>query len=141
MRMHSLVLYNWKICEYYWFHFAWFQMKFTCSTLQCLSLCNMLCYVHSTHTYHVWLNFRYFRNLGENKFPSLPKKGLNRILHLKTFNNPKLREFPAPETFPRIQVCNFSLFIFIVYLSVLMVTSCAIEHTLNHPYSCFSIRI
>lgn len=45
-----------------------------------------------------------FRNLGNNIFPNLPKTGLQRILHLKTFNNPKLREFPPPETFPRIQV-------------------------------------
>lgn len=45
-----------------------------------------------------------YRNLGNNIFPRLPKNGLNRVLHLKTFNNPKLREFPPPETFPRIQV-------------------------------------
>lgn len=34
----------------------------------------------------------------------MPQKGLRRILHLKTFNNPKLRDFPAPDAFPRIQV-------------------------------------
>lgn len=44
------------------------------------------------------------RNLGNNIFPRLPKNGLKNVLHLKTFNNPKLRDFPPPETFPRIQV-------------------------------------
>lgn len=38
----------------------------------------------------------------------MPKSGLHRILHLKTFNNPKLREFPPPETFPRIQTLILS---------------------------------
>ncbi|XP_037038816.1 lutropin-choriogonadotropic hormone receptor isoform X2 [Bradysia coprophila] len=47
-------------------------------------------------------------NLGNNIFPKLPKTGLHRILHLKTFNNPKLREFPAPDTFPRIQTLVLS---------------------------------
>ncbi|PSN50292.1 hypothetical protein C0J52_02861 [Blattella germanica] len=42
-------------------------------------------------------------NLGNNLFPELPSRGLDRLLHLKTFNNPNLREFPAPENFPRIQ--------------------------------------
>jgi leucine-rich repeat-containing G protein-coupled receptor 6 len=43
------------------------------------------------------------RNLGNNLFPVLPPRGLDRLLHLKTFNNPNLREFPSPEHFPRIQ--------------------------------------
>lgn len=30
------------------------------------------------------------------------------LLHLKTFNNPKLREFPPPDTFPRIQTLILS---------------------------------
>ncbi|XP_055600909.1 leucine-rich repeat-containing G-protein coupled receptor 5A-like [Uranotaenia lowii] len=42
-------------------------------------------------------------NLGNNVFPQLPSVGLGRLLHLKTFNNPNLREFPPPESFPRIQ--------------------------------------
>ncbi|XP_063916141.1 lutropin-choriogonadotropic hormone receptor isoform X4 [Zophobas morio] len=42
-------------------------------------------------------------NLGQNVFPHLPSAGLERLLHLKTFNNPNLREFPPPEEFPRIQ--------------------------------------
>ncbi|XP_060531004.1 thyrotropin receptor isoform X2 [Cylas formicarius] len=42
-------------------------------------------------------------NLGNNVFPQLPSGGLERLLHLKTFNNPNLREFPPPEDFPRIQ--------------------------------------
>lgn len=36
-------------------------------------------------------------------FPILPTAGLDRLLHLKTFNNPRLREFPPPESFPRVQ--------------------------------------
>ncbi|XP_050497267.1 follicle-stimulating hormone receptor [Diabrotica virgifera virgifera] len=42
-------------------------------------------------------------NLGNNIFPHLPSAGLERLLHLKTFNNPNLREFPPPTDFPRIQ--------------------------------------
>lgn len=55
------------------------------------------------------------RNLGNNIFPKLPKNGLKNVLHLKTFNNPKLRDFPAPETFPRIQV---SCFFFVIGVSL-----------------------
>lgn len=33
---------------------------------------------------------------------------MKRVLHLKTFNNPKLREFPPPDTFPRIQTLVLS---------------------------------
>lgn len=51
-----------------------------------------------------FLWFDIYRNLGNNIFPKLPKNGLKNVLHLKTFNNPKLREFPPPDTFPRIQV-------------------------------------
>jgi len=40
--------------------------------------------------------------LGNNKFPHLPEQGLSNLLHLKTFNNPNLREFPGPQHFPRI---------------------------------------
>ncbi|XP_055684982.1 lutropin-choriogonadotropic hormone receptor isoform X2 [Lutzomyia longipalpis] len=47
-------------------------------------------------------------NLGNNIFPQLPATGLHRLLHLKTFNNPKLRDFPPPETFPRIQTLVLS---------------------------------
>ncbi|KAJ8941631.1 hypothetical protein NQ318_010657, partial [Aromia moschata] len=42
-------------------------------------------------------------NLGNNIFPHLPSAGLEKLLHLKTFNNPNLREFPPPDDFPRIQ--------------------------------------
>lgn len=45
----------------------------------------------------------YFRNLGNNVFPELPYKGLNNLLHIKTFNNPNLKVFPPPEVFPKIQ--------------------------------------
>lgn len=47
-------------------------------------------------------------NLGNNIFPTLPTRGLDRLLHLKTFNNPHLREFPEPENFPRIQTLALS---------------------------------
>ncbi|KAI8121074.1 Lutropin-choriogonadotropic hormone receptor, partial [Lucilia cuprina] len=47
-------------------------------------------------------------NLGNNIFPELPSNGLQRLLHLKTFNNPKLRDFPTPDTFPRIQTLILS---------------------------------
>ncbi|OXA63321.1 Leucine-rich repeat-containing G-protein coupled receptor 5 [Folsomia candida] len=40
-------------------------------------------------------------NLGNNFFPDMPTKGLDRVVELKTFNNPNLREFPGPESFPR----------------------------------------
>lgn len=45
----------------------------------------------------------FYRNVGKNVFERLPTKGLERLLHLKTFNNPNLRQFPPPEHFPRIQ--------------------------------------
>ncbi|XP_015603819.1 lutropin-choriogonadotropic hormone receptor isoform X2 [Cephus cinctus] len=47
-------------------------------------------------------------NLGNNVFPTLPITGLSRLLHLKTFNNPALREFPAPDRFPRVQTMVLS---------------------------------
>jgi leucine-rich repeat-containing G protein-coupled receptor 6 len=40
--------------------------------------------------------------LGNNQFPHLPEQGLSNLYHLKTFNNPNLREFPGPQHFPRI---------------------------------------
>lgn len=48
------------------------------------------------------------RNLGNNIFPTLPIRGLAGLLHLKTFNNPALREFPSPERFPRVQTMLLS---------------------------------
>ncbi|XP_029045202.1 lutropin-choriogonadotropic hormone receptor isoform X2 [Osmia bicornis bicornis] len=47
-------------------------------------------------------------NLGNNIFPALPTLGLSGLLHLKTFNNPALREFPSPERFPRVQTMVLS---------------------------------
>ncbi|XP_043269827.1 follicle-stimulating hormone receptor isoform X2 [Venturia canescens] len=57
--------------------------------------------------------FREFRrledlNLGNNVFPTLPVHGLSGLLHLKTFNNPALREFPPPERFPRVRTMLLS---------------------------------
>lgn len=46
--------------------------------------------------------------MGNNIFPTLPTKGLQRLLHLKTFNNPKLRIFPPIEAFPRIRTLVLS---------------------------------
>ncbi|XP_039295282.1 lutropin-choriogonadotropic hormone receptor [Nilaparvata lugens] len=42
-------------------------------------------------------------NLGNNAFSELPTAGLERLLHLKTFNNGHLRDFPPPSAFPRVQ--------------------------------------
>ncbi|CAL7952107.1 unnamed protein product [Xylocopa violacea] len=47
-------------------------------------------------------------NLGNNVFPELPTLGLSGLLHLKTFNNPALKKFPAPESFPRVQTMTLS---------------------------------
>ncbi|XP_044016215.1 lutropin-choriogonadotropic hormone receptor isoform X2 [Aphidius gifuensis] len=47
-------------------------------------------------------------NLGNNIFPTLPIKGLSNLLHLKTFNNPALREFPTPDRFPKVQTMVLS---------------------------------
>ncbi|XP_031630816.1 leucine-rich repeat-containing G-protein coupled receptor 5-like [Contarinia nasturtii] len=47
-------------------------------------------------------------NLGNNIFPRLPKNGMKNVEHLKCFNNPNLREFPPPDTFPRIQTLVLS---------------------------------
>ena len=49
-----------------------------------------------------------FRNLGNNLFPELPSEGLEGVVHLKTFNNPNLREFPGPESFPRVRTLVLS---------------------------------
>ncbi|XP_078050544.1 G-protein coupled receptor rickets isoform X2 [Augochlora pura] len=47
-------------------------------------------------------------NLGNNVFPVLPTQGLSGLLHLKTYNNPALREFPSPDRFPRVQTMVLS---------------------------------
>lgn len=49
-----------------------------------------------------------YRNLGNNVFPTLPTEGFQRILHLKTFNNPRLKVFPPIEAFPRIRTLILS---------------------------------
>ncbi|XP_013788987.1 follicle-stimulating hormone receptor-like [Limulus polyphemus] len=40
-------------------------------------------------------------NLGNNQFSTLPTDGLQNLQQLKTFNNPNLKDFPPPESFPR----------------------------------------
>lgn len=45
----------------------------------------------------------FFRNLHDNLFPTLPPAGLDRLLDLKTHNNPNLKEFPGPEHFPSVR--------------------------------------
>ncbi|CAB3242142.1 unnamed protein product [Arctia plantaginis] len=47
-------------------------------------------------------------NVGNNVFGWLPAAGLQRLLHLKAHNNPHLRHFHPPETFPRIQTLVLS---------------------------------
>ncbi|CAL8129087.1 unnamed protein product [Orchesella dallaii] len=42
-------------------------------------------------------------NLGNNLFADLPPAGLERVVQLKAFNNPNLREFPGPEYFPSVR--------------------------------------
>ncbi|XP_025836761.1 lutropin-choriogonadotropic hormone receptor-like isoform X3 [Agrilus planipennis] len=72
------------------------------SKLQVLDLeNNMISYIHPD----AFLPISHIENLnlGNNIFPELPAAGLERLLHLKVFNNPNLKEFPPPESFPRIQ--------------------------------------
>ncbi|XP_013784135.1 leucine-rich repeat-containing G-protein coupled receptor 5A-like [Limulus polyphemus] len=47
-------------------------------------------------------------NLGNNRFPTLPTKGLQDLRQLKTFNNPNLKEFPSPDSFPRVHTLVLS---------------------------------
>lgn len=93
MKIHLLGFYSLKICKYS-FSLAIFQRDTVLTVKVENDLFLLICL----------LDMNKCRNLGNNIFPRLPKNGLNRVLHLKTFNNPKLRELPPPETFPRIQV-------------------------------------
>ena len=45
----------------------------------------------------------HYRNFGHNLFPLFPSVGLENALHVKVHNNPNLREFPGPVSFPRVQ--------------------------------------
>ncbi|CAH0664262.1 unnamed protein product [Spodoptera exigua] len=47
-------------------------------------------------------------NVGNNEFPWLPAAGLQRLLHLKAHNNPRLRRFHPPAALPRIQTLVLS---------------------------------
>lgn len=94
MKIRSLDSYNLKICKYYCISYKLSILRADC----------MIQYVQIVEMWEKHSIFGIYRNLGNNIFPKLPKNGLKNVLHLKTFNNPKLRDFPAPETFPRIQV-------------------------------------
>lgn len=48
------------------------------------------------------------RNLGHNGFPVFPSTGLENVLHIKVHNNPNLREFPSPSSFPRVKTLALS---------------------------------
>jgi leucine-rich repeat-containing G protein-coupled receptor 6 len=41
--------------------------------------------------------------LGNNFFADMPTKGLGKVVELKTFNNRNLKEFPGPESFPKVR--------------------------------------
>lgn len=47
-------------------------------------------------------------NLGHNGFPVFPSTGLENVLHIKVHNNPNLREFPSPSSFPRVKTLALS---------------------------------
>ena len=47
-------------------------------------------------------------NLGHNGFPIFPSVGLENALHIKVHNNPNLREFPLPSSFPRVKTLALS---------------------------------
>ncbi|XP_076345557.1 uncharacterized protein LOC143244543 isoform X2 [Tachypleus tridentatus] len=47
-------------------------------------------------------------NLGNNYFSTLPTKGLHNLRQLKTFNNPNLKDFPSPDSFPWIHTLALS---------------------------------
>ncbi|XP_042238648.1 leucine-rich repeat-containing G-protein coupled receptor 4-like isoform X2 [Homarus americanus] len=47
-------------------------------------------------------------NLGDNVFPKLPQRGLEHVLSIKVHNNPYLREFPGPESFPKVHTLTLS---------------------------------
>jgi leucine-rich repeat-containing G protein-coupled receptor 6 len=38
-----------------------------------------------------------------NTFARFPSKGLQNVLHIKTHNNPNLKEFPGSARFPKVQ--------------------------------------
>jgi leucine-rich repeat-containing G protein-coupled receptor 6 len=44
-----------------------------------------------------------FSNLGMNTFSKFPSKGLKNVIHIKTHNNPNLKEFPGSGRFPKVQ--------------------------------------
>ncbi|XP_064084348.1 leucine-rich repeat-containing G-protein coupled receptor 5-like isoform X2 [Macrobrachium nipponense] len=47
-------------------------------------------------------------NLGDNVFPELPHRGLEKVVSIKVHNNPYLKEFPGPESFPKVHTLTLS---------------------------------
>lgn len=47
-------------------------------------------------------------DLAQNRFSIIPTNGLENLRQLKTFNNRNLKEFPTPETFPKIHTLALS---------------------------------
>ncbi|XP_050719955.1 leucine-rich repeat-containing G-protein coupled receptor 5-like isoform X3 [Eriocheir sinensis] len=47
-------------------------------------------------------------NLGNNSFPELPHRGLEKVVSIKVHNNRFLREFPGPEHFPMVRRLTLS---------------------------------
>ncbi|XP_071520837.1 uncharacterized protein [Panulirus ornatus] len=47
-------------------------------------------------------------NLGNNSFPELPARGLERVVSIKVHNNRHLRVFPGPESFPMVRTLTLS---------------------------------
>ncbi|KAK4296608.1 hypothetical protein Pmani_030906 [Petrolisthes manimaculis] len=47
-------------------------------------------------------------NLGDNQFPVLPQRGLKQVVSIKAHNNPYLRVFPGPDSFPNVHTLVLS---------------------------------
>ncbi|KAL1506862.1 hypothetical protein ABEB36_006145 [Hypothenemus hampei] len=100
-QMHDLLLAHNRI------QYIPFDAFYNLSRLQVLDMeYNQISFIHPDAFIHI--SKIEDLNLGNNLFPHLPTSGLEKLLHLKTFNNPNLREFPPPEDFPRIQTLVLS---------------------------------
>lgn len=47
-------------------------------------------------------------NMAENQFTQLPDQGLEHVRQLMLFNNPRLRDFPPPTSFPHVQTLRLA---------------------------------